>query len=154
MRRMIVRLAAAIAFAFTVPAAAAEADIPDADKWHVGETAGTSGVFCISAEAAAAGLALRIGMEEADAPFDAFVGAVMKLGCRYIDSVTATFRGPVEGIAPAASEKLGLTWRVVRFAGGGGEAWTWLPTDLISDRPLLPAPSAWTDGGGTRWWAL
>lgn len=125
-------LAAALAVAFCAPALAE--DVPDADKWHVGETASTSGVFCPDVESASRALAFFIVAESAGVPFPAFLQVVAKFGCQYARNLTVTFEGVADAktqVSPDGTENA-----IVEFSSGGVSAFSGLSLSLVSDQPL------------------
>lgn len=126
---------AAVAAVLCLFAFPALAEMPDKDKWHVNEPGRVNNaVLCVSKEAATTVLPLRIAAQENGMSYPAFVSMAAKMGC-FMVSGNVVFGGIVADIPPVTSVKLEKTFVIVRFTNPGGEAFTWLPADAVSDLP-------------------
>lgn len=134
-------IAAVAALAFTVALIASTfaGEMPDKDKWHVGETNTTIAVFCSDVETTKKLLSLRVQAAIMHAPYDVFVAAAASLGCHQYPG-PVTFHGAAEGTEPIVEPRVGVTFIICKFSNPGGEAYTYVADYAISDKPYEATP--------------
>lgn len=116
------------------------AEMPDKDKWHVGESASMDGFVCMSPEAAVAGLLVRL--ETKGAPPAVIVAAEKQVGCAYVPggSVQFTYRGRIPESKVFVADD-GRRFLFVIFDIDGketGRTYSWIDEQFVSDKPFDP----------------
>lgn len=128
---------AVLAALWLVPALAEE--MPDKDRWHVGETAATSGYFCATPEGAAKAVAMTDTASDSTGTYSpaALANDMMAIGCVYLMPRPVTFVGVIPQ-SRVYRDKQGSRFYFVEWImlPGTAHAYSFMPVERLSDKPL------------------